>query len=260
MISVVGVYADPASAHEASERLRAIGISEERRAVVVPGSHETDAELARVPIAETDQPGMGKLFGGVVGGAVGASAGIGATAMLIPGVGPVTVIGLLGMSLLGAGGALAGAKLGKAVEESFDEGLPIDELFFYEDALRKGRSLVIALAAGPEQAELVRETLHESGAESVDAAREGWWLGLRSAEELEYTRGSGDWTQDEAAYRAGFEAALLPAARGRSYEEAKRLLAWRHPELHVKDAFRRGYERGRAYIASKLSRHGAPTR
>jgi hypothetical protein len=248
MINVVGVYEDPAAARDATERLRAVGIPEERRLVLIPGKAETDTKLARVPVSETEQPGMGKTIGGLVGTAVGASAGAGAAAALIPGVGPVTAIGLLGMSLFGAGGWLAGAKLGQSIEEFLDQGLPVDELYVYEDALRKGRSVVIAFASDAEQAEQARATLRESGAESVDAARAQWWVGLQSAEEEEYTRTGGDWARDEATFRAGFEAALLPAARGRSYKEALELLRRRYPELHAKEAFKRGFERGQTYL------------
>jgi len=45
---------------------------------------------------------------------------------------------------LGTGGAIGGAALGDALDEGMTEGLPKDELFIYEDALRQGRSVVIA--------------------------------------------------------------------------------------------------------------------
>src|SRR5437867_13198078 len=66
--------------------------------------------------------------------------------------------------------------------EALGEGLPKDELFVYEDALRQRRTVLIALAHNERQAAEARTVLAESGAESVDAAREKWWLGLRDAE------------------------------------------------------------------------------
>ena len=84
--------------------------------------------------------------------------------------------------MLGAAGATVGATAGGKVERDSYEGLPEDEIFVYEDALRKGRSVVIALAENDGQASLVRDLLHRDGAESVDAAREQWWIGLRSDE------------------------------------------------------------------------------
>jgi hypothetical protein len=69
------------------------------------------------------------------------------------------------------------------LEDSMTEGLPEDELFVYEDALRKGRSVVIALA-DESKAPLLRELLKAEGAEAVDAAREQWWIGLRDASKI----------------------------------------------------------------------------
>src|SRR5207244_12792798 len=95
-------------------------------------------------------PGMGRAVGGTVGGAIGVAAGatIGAAAatILVPGVGPVLAFGLIGAALFGGGGATAGALAGEALEEGIAQGLPHDELYVYEDALRKGRTVVIALA------------------------------------------------------------------------------------------------------------------
>ncbi|HYY93561.1 MAG TPA: hypothetical protein VE713_03515, partial [Pyrinomonadaceae bacterium] len=156
---------------------------------------------------------------------------------------------------LGAGGAAAGAAAGGALEESMARGLPHDELFVYEDALRRGRSVVIAVADDEEQANVARGVLTQAGAESVDAAREKWWLGLRDAEEAEYTVDGGDFGADEPAYRRGFEAALHPRARSRSYDEdAERLRECFGKECE-ESAFRRGYERGRRYQNEMLERY-----
>jgi hypothetical protein len=89
--------------------------------------------------------------------------------------------------------------------------------------------------------------LEGSGAESVDAARERWWIGLREAEAFEYHGEGLDFSRDEAAYRAGFEAALASGARDRNGRDAEALLKSRHPATYREPAFRRGYERGRAY-------------
>ena len=60
--------------------------------------------------------------------------------------------------------------------------------------------------------------LAQAGAESIDAAREEWWVGLRDAEEETYRAQGRDFKADEAAYRRGFELALNPKRRGKSYE------------------------------------------
>ena len=188
---------------------------------------------------------MGAALGAVVGGASGASMGIPVGAMLtllVPGVGPVIASGLIGAALLGAGGAVVGAKL----EESLTRGLPHDELFVYEDALRRGHSVVVALVDDAGHAEAARQLLSAAGAESIDAAREHWWLGLRSAEQERYEDGAHAFDRDEAVFRRGFEAAC-GASRGRSWNEALDGLRARCGSEVEAPAFRRGWERGKQY-------------
>jgi hypothetical protein len=194
---------------------------------------------------------MGKAIGATVGGALGIAGGLelGAVAasLLIPGVGPVFAAGLVAAALLGAGGAATGAAVGGALEDSMARGLPHDELFVYEDALRRGRSVVIVVAEDEYKAGVAHSLLEQNGAESVDAARESWWTGLRDAEEAEYTVDGGDFGTDEHVYRRGFEAALHTQARGRTYDaDASRLRECFGAECE-EGAFRSGYERGRRY-------------
>ena len=66
--------------------------------------------------------------------------------LFVPGVGPVIALGLAYTALSSIVGAAVGAAAGETLEQSFDTGLPQDELFVYEDALRKGRIVIIVLA------------------------------------------------------------------------------------------------------------------
>ena len=124
-------------------------------------------------------------------------------------------------------------------------GIPRDELYVYEDALRAGRTIVIAEAEDEPHADAVREALANARAETIDAAREQWWIGLRTAEQETYT--DGNFEQDEPYYRKGFEAAQSPAIRGKSYEEALEYLTRHYQIAASQPAFRRGYERGRQF-------------
>src|ERR1039457_6604773 len=132
---------------------------------------------------------MGEAMGGVLGGALGLAGGfelgVGVT-VLIPGVGPVLALGIAGAALLGVGGVLGGAAIGKAAEDKNTEGIPSDEVFFYEDALRQGRSLVLLLADNDEEEQRALEVLGRAGAESLEAARKDWWIGLRDGEAEHY--------------------------------------------------------------------------
>ncbi len=156
--------------------------------------------------------------------------------------------GLIGAAIFGAGGAAAGALAGDALEKGIAEGVPRDELYVYEDALRRGRSIVIAFADDEQIAENARASLDRAGAESVDAARENWWVGLRSAEREHYTNKGGDFDVDEAKYRLGFEAALHPDCRGKSCDDAANHLRKKYGEDSTAQGFRHGYERGQNYL------------
>jgi hypothetical protein len=247
MSTVAGIFQSRADAERAAENLRSAGVSDDHINLLTPGTTQGEVE-ASVPTTETEQPGMGGALGGTVGAALGAAGGmhIGAAlaSLLVPGVGPVLAAGVIGAALLGVGGAAAGAAAGDALEDNI-EGLPVDELYVYEDALRHGHSVVIAVADGDDQAEGARTILAQAGAESVDAAREDWWVGLRDAEEAEYAEG--DFKADESDYRRGFEAAQHPRLRGRAYEEVQERLRELHADAFEAAPFRKGYERGQSY-------------
>jgi len=176
----------------------------------------------------------------------------------VPGVGPVLALGLLGAAIFGAGGAAAGALAGDAFEKAIDQGLPRDELYLYEDALRRGRSVVIAFADDEQITENARAELKRDGAETVDAAREEWWIGLRGAEQEHYTSQGGDFRVDEAKYRLGFEAALHPDCRGKSCVDAAAKLQRKYGDDSDTPAFRQGYDRGQRYLTYTVETYTSP--
>lgn len=242
METVAGVFQSRAEAERAVQQLHSQGIPNDRIALLTPGMDKDQVEEA-VPTSDTEQPGMGKAMGGTVGGAIGvaggASLGAAAASLLVPGVGPVLAGGILGAAILGAGGAATGMAAGEALEEELVTGIPHDELYLYEDALRQGRSVVIAFAETDKLAEGARATLASAGAESIDAARENWWLALRDAEAAHDQTTGGNFQTEEASYRRGFEAALKP--RRKSAEATAD---------QTNEAYRRGYERGQSYLES----------
>ncbi len=250
MEAIAGIFDSRAEAERAIYGLRSAGLANDRIAFLTPGSSDEAVESA-VPITDTEQPGMGKAMGGAVGGAMGVAGGgtLGAAvaSLLVPGVGPVIAAGVVGAALLGIGGAATGAAAGAAMESGLAEGLSRDEMYLYEDALRKGRSIVIAFADDDDAEERIHNVLAQAGAESIDAARESWWLGLRDAEEEHYQTDGEDFHSDEVGYRRGFEAALNPKRRGRSYQEIASELKETYHEAATNEAFRRGYQRGQEY-------------
>jgi hypothetical protein len=164
---------------------------------------------------------------------------------VVPGIGPVTAIGLAVAALFGAGGAVTGVVAGDALENALSDGLPKDEIFVYEHALEQGYTVLIALTEDAHQHAEALRVLEAAGAESLDAARDKWWIGMHDATEEQYTGQSGRLPQDDIEFRRGFESALQPEVYGKPYEEALSYLQSHYPETYHHDAFRRGYIYGR---------------
>jgi hypothetical protein len=234
MPTVAGVFQSRERAEHAAVDLREAGLRNVN--LVIPGAISS---VEGVPTMETEQPGMGKAVGGVVGGAVGMAAGMelgtAAATILIPGVGPVLAVGLAAAAILGVGGVVGGAAAGAALEKDSTRGLPADELFVYKDALKQGRSVIFVEARDENEAVKARAVFGHAGAESIDAAREEWWIGLRSAEKEHYHALGGHFESAEEDYRRGFEAALRESNGAGGAEPAGN------------EAFRRGYARGIEY-------------
>ena len=212
--------------------------------LLTPEDADAAEKIEAIPTDEGEQPGMGSALGGVVGGAVGLASGAMLSNLVLPGIGPILTLSLSAGG--GLGGALLGAFGGSAAERALSTGLPKDEVFVYEDALRRCQTLVVAQAESRDAADAARSIMERNGAQSVDAAREKWWIGIRDVEAAHYGDG---FVAREAAYRAGFEAAV-GECRDRSFESAESELRERYPEHHADEAFRRGYERGREYLRS----------
>lgn len=252
MEAVTGVFATRSAAEHAFQQVHAEGIPTDKITLLTPGSaDQVNKEVEAIPADATEQPGMGPAMGALLGGGVGITGGAILMA-LVPGVGPVTALGLLGAAILGAAGATVGAAAGEKLEESTSEGLPEDEIFVYEDALRKGRSVVVVLTDDEPSAVSVRDVLQNEGAESVDAAREQWWTGLRSAEENRYATSGRSFSEDEEFFRLGFQAAMHSRTRCLEFDQvsaemdaALEDVQKRFPGKSVEEPFTRGYQRGR---------------
>jgi hypothetical protein len=241
MQAVVGVVRQHSHAEQLVAGLRELGIPDRRISVLSPGTPE--AAVRSVPTTDAEQPGIGGAIGSVVGGAAGTAGGLAVASLALPGVGPVIAAGAIALGVLGA---VAGGALGGQLDDVLSKGLPADELYVYRHALRTGRSIVIAMVDDEEEAARVHELFARLEAESVDAAREDWWIGLRDAEEAEYTRQGGDFRKDEAVYRLGLDAAFRQPGEAPPFEAVSPRLRDRHGPLVDTPGFRAGYERGRA--------------
>jgi hypothetical protein len=252
MQAVTGVFLSKHDAIAAVEKLRAMNVVDERITLLTPGDERKEENLVSTDAGEA--PGVGKALGAVVGAAGGLSGGSMLVAAMVPGIGMVTAAGLLGASILGAAGAAIGAAAGASLDNRFSEGLPEDEIFVYEDALRKGRSVVVVFSDDSSGAERVRDALKSARAEAIDDARHQWWIGLRSAEQEHYSAAGGNFGTDEKFYRLGFEEALHSRMRCKEFDQVSAEMESRLEELQKKypgeditEAYTRGYQRGREY-------------
>jgi len=254
MKTVAGVFRYDDMAREAASALLRAGFPPEQVNLLTPDSAQKEIHAIRT--SDTEQPGVGSAIGGVLGGALGMAGGFElgmGIAALIPGIGPVLAFGLAGAAFLGIGGAAGGALLGKAAEDKTTEGIPADEVFFYEDALRQGRSVVLLLANDDSEEERALKVLGDAGAESLDAARKDWWLGLRDREELHYRSLGRNFELDQDIYRAGFESALRRECRGKTIDQETDILKWWYPDVWNTEPFQRGYARGKEYWQLKAA-------
>ena len=98
------------------------------------------------------------------------------------------------------------------------------------------------------------EQLKAEGAEAIDAARQQWWIGLRSAEQEHYSASGKDFGNVEQFYRLGFEDALHARNRCREFDQVSaemeanlEELQRQYPGVDLGDAYTEGYQRGREY-------------
>ena len=259
MITVTGIFDSRAEAGRAANLLRSVGISDEHLTLLAPGAPDEQVEKAVIH-AETEEKGAGRKVGGAVGRGLGIIGGImvgGAVgSAFVPGVGAVLAAGVLASAVLGMMGAGLGKAAGEEIDEAVVASLRHDEIHIYEEALRGGRSVLIAVVGSEELAETARKVLLDAGAISLDEAHESWWSGLRRAEGEEYARRGHDFAADEALYRRGFEAAQHPLCRGKQFEEVDSVLRERYGDDYKQEAFWRGYERGLRHYQRVMGKEG----
>jgi len=244
-----GVFSSRDDAQRALTALGSIGVPHTKTSLLTPGDVSQQAEWVRFDAAES--PGAGKGQSGL-------------TSAFLPGVGWVTAAGALAIAILRAAGARIDAAADGSPKDALVEALPEDEIFLYEDALRDGRSVVIALAEDATAAEPIRESLVKQGAEASDARRQQWWMGLRDNEREHYSSSGRNFTQDEKFYRLGFEAALHARTRCMEFDQVSAEmdsqledLERQYPDSDIEEPFTRGYRRGREYFQALCDERAA---
>lgn len=101
------------------------------------------------PEAVTQGRQAGATIGGFMGMATGMSAGVTVATLMLTGIGTVFALGFGAAALLGLAGAGTGAAVGKAITEGGDSPQPTpdekcsEDVLFFREVLREGRSLVV---------------------------------------------------------------------------------------------------------------------
>jgi anti-sigma B factor antagonist len=139
METAIGVFSSRDHAEEAIKELRQQSVPEDSIVFLTRSESE----------AKTVAKQFGATVGGFVGGAAGMSAGVVAATLLLPGVGPVFVLGFGAAALLGLAGA--GAGHGVAAAASHDAHAPkptsdekaSEDATFFREVLKEGRSLIV---------------------------------------------------------------------------------------------------------------------
>lgn len=229
MTTVTGIFPSGAAAETAIESLKGQGF--------------TDDQINLITRGESSFPVHAKQ----AGAAIGATAGL-SVATFLPGLGPIVGLGMLASGLIGAA---LGATAGGAIQRH-THGVPNEDLFFFEEAVRESGAVVMVDTDDPTKQTQARNLIERAGGRPVQALRRDWWLALRDREQ-QYLRSRGqDLGTVENEYRAGFEAALHPTTRGRGYDDVVAYVETCYPGPCRSEAFRIGYDRGQDYFRDRM--------
>jgi hypothetical protein len=132
--TVVGMFTNRPDAEAAIRELKAAGFGEDRIGVALQDRDEQRDLMDATGSEAAEGAAKGAVSGGVVGGLIGLLG-----SLLIPGVGPIVVGGVLASTLTGAGlGAATGGIIGALV----GLGVPETDARHFDEGLRSGRTLV----------------------------------------------------------------------------------------------------------------------
>ena len=138
--TVVGLFARRSDAEAAIRDLKAAGFRDSQVGVALQDKEEQGDLLEPTAAKEAEGAAAGAVGGGLVGGLIGLLG-----SLLIPGVGPIVVGGVLASTLTGAGiGAAAGGVIGALT----GLGVPETDARHFDQGLRLGSTLV-TVDAGP---------------------------------------------------------------------------------------------------------------
>jgi hypothetical protein len=161
---VVGIFDDRGAAEQAVDDLEYANFKDEDIGFVIRGSEAVRGGM--ITDAQGTKDRKGALTGMAVGGTVGALIGA-ASAMIVPGIGPVVAGGILASAF---GGAIAGVATGGILGAMMGLGISEEEAQFYERAFNEGKAIV-AVRAGTRFAE-AGDILRRHGGYDIETRRQ----------------------------------------------------------------------------------------
>jgi anti-sigma B factor antagonist len=160
METAIGVFAQRDRAEEAVKNLLEQGVPKD--SIVYLSRSEREAS--------TIGKELGAYVGGFMGGAAGMSAGVvAATALAIPGIGPVFALGFGAAALLGLVGAGTGAAVGKTAAQDSSAPSPTtgaasaEDSAYFREVLNEGHSLIVVRTDSPQVAATACQILNQFG-------------------------------------------------------------------------------------------------
>ncbi len=160
--TVVGMFNDLGTAHQAAERLEAAGITRSNISVIAGNESGKYTDYA----SGAGEVGKGVAGGAGTGAAIGGGLGLlaGLTALAIPGFGPIIAAGPIAAALTGAGiGAASGGLIGGLTHA----GIPEDDATAYAEGVKRGGALV-TVRTSDALADEASDILDGAGAYDVD--------------------------------------------------------------------------------------------
>ncbi|HEX6107665.1 MAG TPA: YsnF/AvaK domain-containing protein [Gemmatimonadales bacterium] len=132
--TVVGLFTERRHAEQAIRDLKAAGFSEEQIGVAMQNRDEQQNLIDETGSQAAEGAAKGAVSGGIVGGLVGLLG-----SLLIPGVGPIVVGGVLASTVTGAG---IGAATGGLIGALMGLGVPEEDAQHFDQGIRSGGILV----------------------------------------------------------------------------------------------------------------------
>jgi len=152
--TIVGLFSERRHAEQAIRDLKAAGFTEEQIGVAMQNREEQQNLMEDTGSQAAEGAAKGAVSGGIVGGLIGLLG-----SLLIPGVGPIVVGGVLASALTGAG---IGAATGGLIGALMGLGIPEEDAQHFDRGLRSGGTLITVNAGARAQEAIAILRSHEA--------------------------------------------------------------------------------------------------